>query len=290
MDVGIGIDGLRPDHGRLFVVVGVFDGLHRGHRYLLRHLRREALRRGARPAVITFDAHPDEVIVGAAPPLLCDPDERLARLAAAGVGVTVVQHFDDALRATTYEAFVTAIRSRVDLAGFLMTPDAAFGHQRRGTPETLAELGREVGFEVVVVPPYELDERPVRSGTIRVDIAAGDLNGARRLLGRTVAAVGEVIGPQVGSGDPAASLDGIRLRFPIPVALPPEGGYRVTVEPAWSTKGRVGVPVRSTARVTAEGLTVWARSSSRSPRGPRLRVAFTSEVSTEDHRDDRPER
>ena len=103
MDVVTGIDRLRPEHGRLFVVVGVFDGLHRGHRYLLRHLRREALRRAARPAVITFDAHPDEIIVGAAPPLLCDPDERLVRLAAAGVEVTVVQHFDDALRSTTHE-------------------------------------------------------------------------------------------------------------------------------------------------------------------------------------------
>ena len=305
MDVVTGIDRLRPEHGRLFVVVGVFDGLHRGHRYLLRHLRREALHRVARPAVITFDAHPDEVIVGAAPPLLCDPDERLARLAAAGVGVTVVQHFDDALRATTYEAFVAAIRSRVDLAGFLMTPDAAFGHQRRGTPETLAELGREVGFEVVVVPPYELDERPVRSGTIRVDIAAGDLNGARRLLGRPVAAVGEVIGgaggasgsdPAVGGGGATvgsrrpvshshrAAIDpeGVRLRFPIPVALPPQGRYRATVERAWSAEGRLGAPVRRTAQVTAEGVTIlglrWA------PDRPRLRVAFSAEASPE--RDD----
>jgi hypothetical protein len=235
--------------------------------------------------VITFDAHPDEVIVGAAPPLLCDPDERLARLAAAGVGVTVVQHFDDALRATTYEAFVAAIRSRVDLAGFLMTPDAAFGHQRRGTPETLAELGRQAGFDVVVVPPYELDERPVRSGTIRVDIAAGDLNGARRLLGRPVAAVGQVIGsggatgPAAGpNGDrPPAVAEGIRLRFPIPVALPPQGRYRATVERAWSAEGRRSAPVRRTAQVTAEGVTILGLRSA--PEGSRLRVAFSADAS-----------
>lgn len=279
MDVVTGIHRLRPEHGRLFVVVGVFDGLHRGHRYLLRHLRTEARRLDARPAVITFDAHPDEVIVGAAPPLLCDPDERLARLAAAGVEVTIVQAFDDVLRVTPYDDFVAAITARVELAGFLMTPDAAFGHLRRGTPEALAELGRAAGFEVVVVPPYELDERPVRSGTIRVDIAAGDLNGARRLLGRPVAAVGDAIGPGRGAtgSDPAVDGGDVLLRFPIPVALPPQGRYRATVEPAWSAEGRLRHPVRRTAQVTAEGVTV--RGLLGMPQRSRLRVAFSAEAS-----------
>ena len=66
-----------------------------GHAYLLRHLVTEAARLDAAPTVITFDHHPDEVLVGNAPPLLIDPAERLERLAAAGVAVTVVQHFDD---------------------------------------------------------------------------------------------------------------------------------------------------------------------------------------------------
>ena len=143
-----GIDALQHELGRLYLAVGVFDGLHRGHLYLLRELRRAAERAGARPAVITFDAHPEELIEGLAPPLLCDPDERLVRLQAAGVEVTVVQHFDHALRITLYDAFVAAIRERVDVAGFVMTPDAAFGYERGGTPETLAALGEREGFAV----------------------------------------------------------------------------------------------------------------------------------------------
>ena len=183
MDVVEGVESLNAGHGRLFVVIGVFDGLHRGHAYLLEHLTREAAKRGARPSVITFDHHPDEVIRGSAPPLLLHPAERLDLLAGAGVAVTVVQHFDEAVRHTPYDAFVGAIGSRVDLAGFLMTPDAAFGFERRGTPETLAELGRRDGFDVVVVPPFTLDGRAVRSSDIRTAIAAGDLATASELLG-----------------------------------------------------------------------------------------------------------
>ena len=96
MHVVQGIDALRPQLGPIFVVVGVFDGLHLGHAYLLEHLVAEAAARGAQPTVITFDHHPDEVLMGKAPPLLLDPGERLERLEAAGVAVTVVQPFDEA--------------------------------------------------------------------------------------------------------------------------------------------------------------------------------------------------
>jgi len=171
METVAGVEGLRPEHGPIFAVVGVFDGLHQGHVYLLDHLVREALARDARPCVITFDHHPDAVLTGTAPPLLLHPDERLERLAAAGVDVTVIQHFDEAVRRTTYDDFIATIRRGTDLAGLLMTPDAAFGFERRGTPDALAALGRERGFDVVVVPPFSLHGRPVRSSDIRAAIA-----------------------------------------------------------------------------------------------------------------------
>ena len=220
MDVVQGVDGLRPQHGRLFVVIGVFDGLHRGHTYLLEHLRDEAGRRSARPTVITFDHHPDEVIQGVAPPLLLHPAERLERLAAAGVEVTVVQHFDERVRRTAYDDFVEMIGSRVDLAGFLMTPDAAFGFERRGTPEALADLGSRRGFDVVVVPPYTLDGTAVRSSDIRAAIARGDLARARELLGRDVTV----------TGTPRPEGNALRLEFEMPVALPPPGTYPASTD------------------------------------------------------------
>jgi len=222
MRVVEGIDHLAASDGRLFVVVGVFDGLHRGHAYLLEHLRAEASERGARPAVITFDHHPDEILTGAAPPLLLDPDERLERLEAAGVEVTVVEVFDVALRMTPYDRFVRRIADRVDLAGFLMTPESAFGHDRGGTPEAVAALGRDLGYDVAVVPALEIDGRAVRSAEIRAAIASGNLAEAERLLGHPYAVV--------GLADRGAA--GAHIRVPMPVALPPEGEYAVRIDVA----------------------------------------------------------
>ena len=221
MDIAAGVEGLRPEHGPIFAVVGVFDGLHLGHAYLLEHLVREAAIRSARPCVITFDAHPDEVLTGSAPPLLMHPDERLARLEAAGGEVTVVQHFDEAVRHTPYDAFVATILAGTSLAGLLMTPDAAFGFQRKGTPDALASLGREREFDVVVVPPFSIDGRPVRSSEIRSLIAAGDLQGAAELLGRPVTLRGE--------------LRDRSLVFDLPLALPGNGTYACEIDGAAAT-------------------------------------------------------
>src|SRR5262245_29332082 len=239
MDLVQGVDGLRPAHGPIFAVIGVFDGIHRGHVYLLDHLVREASARGARPTVITFDHHPDEVLTGSAPPLLIDPGERLALLAGAGVDATVVQHFDQAGRHITYDAFIDMIRAGAELAGLLMTPDAAFGYERRGTPEAVATFGAERGFDLVVIEPFELDGAPVRSSDIRAAIARADLATAERLLGRPVSLRGR-------------ERDGT-LTFAMPMALPPDGAYRCRVDGRVGTATVEGATVRLAGAETIDG-------------------------------------
>ena len=230
MEVVTGVDGLRPAHGPIFAVIGVFDGLHRGHIYLLDHLVREALSRGAHPCVITFDHHPDEVLTGSAPPLLLHPDERVARLGDAGVDVTVVQHFDDAVRRTAYDQFLATIRAGTKLSGLLMTPDAAFGYQRAGTPDAVRALGERDGFDLVVVDPFEIDGAAVRSSEIRSAIERGDLTTAERLLGRPVGLRGE-------------ARDG-RMTFDWPMAMPPRGDYAVRIDGRPATATIDGATVR----------------------------------------------
>jgi riboflavin kinase/FMN adenylyltransferase len=263
MKVVHGIGALDRSVGRSFVVIGVFDGLHLGHLYLLEELRRAAAARDAKPIVITFDHHPDEILTGSAPPLLCDPEERLGRLAAAGVEVTVVETFDVALRMTPYDAFVRRIAERVDLAGFLMTPESAFGHDRLGTPETVAELGRASGYAVVVVPPFLVDGRPVSSGEIRRAIGAGRLADAERLLGRSYAVTGTV----------GASTS---LRFAMPVAIPPPGTYRILMSSAARPSDRsreASITIGPDGMLRVDGLTRPLDESDR------LRVVFVGAVS-----------
>jgi hypothetical protein len=147
-----------------------------------------------------------------------------------------------------------------------MTPDAAFGHERRGTPETLARLGEELGFTVVIVPPFDLAGRPVRSSEIRRAIAAGDFAGARALLGRRVAVTG-VVAERGAAGREAL------LRFPLPVALPPAGPHRAALSAAWGPGLRPGPARRATVVVDAEGAVV-VRAHPEALRHDRLRVAF----------------
>jgi riboflavin kinase/FMN adenylyltransferase len=254
----VGREQLTPSVGPILVSIGVFDGLHLGHAWLLDRLVREARLRDVRPAVVTFDAHPDAVLHGAAPPLLMDPAERLERLGELGVEVAVIEHFDDALRRTPYDRFVAGITGACRLAGFVMTPDAAFGHERGGTPTALAELGRREGFEVILVPPFTLDGREVRSSDIRAAIAAGDFETAARLLGRPYAVVGNGV---------EAGVSRVGIDFPMPVALPPAGEYDVTIEwpdgtPSWPAgaivdrAGRLtlaSIPFEAPARIVFPG-------------------------------------
>jgi FAD synthase len=255
VSVVAGVERLGPEHGPLFAVIGVFDGIHLGHQYLLRHLVSEARERAARPSVITFDSHPDEVIVGAAPPLLLDPDERIRLLEEAGVEVIVVQHFDAALRMTEYDEFLHHISARTTLAGLLMTPDAAFGHDRRGTAQAVAGLGERDGFDLVVVPTFEIGGRSVRSSDVRAAIAAGDLRVASELLGRPYAIV-------------ATAAENGALHCAMPVALPPAGSYRVAFRCDDASEARpitLDVGVGQTLRVHRPGS---------EPDGTRVQVAF----------------
>ena len=255
VNVIAGVEGLEPGHGPLFAVIGVFDGIHLGHQYLLRHLVSEARERAARPAVITFDSHPDEILVGAAPPLLVDPSERLRLLGEAGVDVVIVQHFDAALRMTEFDDFVHRITAGTSLAGLLMTPDAAFGHDRRGTAEAVTALGEKDGFDVVVVPQFAVDNRPVSSSEIRRRVTAGDLRGASELLGRPYLIVA------------TAGEDGF-LEVAMPVALPPAGSYRAVVE-------CVGVAEPRSAMVNVdEDGSLRLDPSSAEPSGTYVRVEF----------------
>ena len=203
------------------VTIGAYDGVHRGHQFVIGHLRRLAAAGGLDTVVLTFDRHPAAVVrPESAPKLLTDLDQKLEVLAATGVDHTVVLHFDEARSQEEPEDFVRqvlvqALRARVVVVG----EDFHFGRRRRGNVELLSRMGESLGFEVVHVPLL-----PGTSSTaVRTLLTAGDVAGAAELLGRPYQVRGVVEkGDQRGRelGYPTANV-----AVPPDILLPSPGIY-----------------------------------------------------------------
>lgn len=198
-----------PPVGPAVVTLGVFDGVHLGHRHVLARTAAVARHLAAAPVALVFTPHPDEVLrPGTVVPRLLPPAVTLERLEAAGVRPIEVR-FDDGLRALEPEAFLAGLSPALDLRGITMTPDSAFGRRRAGTLDRVREIGAELGFEVVAVEPAETDGMPVSSSRIRTLLAGGDVEGAARLLAAPPFLRGTVVhGDQRGRllGYPTANL------------------------------------------------------------------------------------
>jgi riboflavin kinase / FMN adenylyltransferase len=218
-----------PRIGPAALVMGVFDGLHAGHRALIDATRRAAAERGAASVALIFEPHPDEVIrPGRRVPRLVSPLRTRELVAEAGIDHVVALRFDEQLRALAPEEFLAALAPEIELRALVMTPDSAFGHRRAGTPQRMTAHAAEAGYDVVVVPVEELDGLPVSSSRVREAVAASDLRLARRLLGRPPTVEGTVIfgdGRGRELGFPTANL-----RTLYEPALPPLGIYLGSVE------------------------------------------------------------
>jgi riboflavin kinase/FMN adenylyltransferase len=224
-----GLDALRRDALRRPVAtVGVFDGMHRGHRHLLELLRAMADRRDGEAVVLTFDTHPMAVLRGAPPRRILSPAHRLALLGRLGVDVAVTLPFDERMRDTSHEAFVEEVLvGRMGIQGLLFGWNSTFGRGGLGTAATVAPLGERFGFEVVRAPAIALDGRPISSSRIRDAIQEGDLATAAAMLGRPPTLGGRVVrglGRGRTLGFPTANVDtGGEI-------LPPRGVYQVVLE------------------------------------------------------------
>jgi riboflavin kinase/FMN adenylyltransferase len=272
------IDAL-PSGIRIVVTVGVFDGMHRGHRAVLCSTVRTARRLGAVPVVVTFSTHPDALFGGVTPPLLCDPEERLSRLADMGVEHAVARPFDRSVAGLTAEEFIEALANGRDLAALVMAPESAIGRGRAGTPGVLAELGLRAGFAVKVVPTLLVDGIAVSASRIRGLLGAGRPAAARRLLGWRPAVIGSVV--EGASRGRTLGYRTANLAFERPVALPSNGIYAVDVSwggeplrPSRRAGGVASLGVRPTFGVGERLLEVHLFDVDEDLYGARLRVAW----------------
>jgi len=196
-----------PEGTGSVVSIGMFDGIHLGHRAILATNVERARERGLRPTVVTFRSHPKRLILGHAPRTLTTLEHRLELFERAGVEHACALAFDEELRSMEAMDFVREVCvEALGAEAFVLGFDSKFGNGRRGTPELL----RSEGFDVEVVPKVSVRGRAVSSTAIREAVELGDLEGAETMLGRRVTVFGRVVhGARMGRqlGFPTANLD-----------------------------------------------------------------------------------
>lgn len=225
--------GELPSIGPAVITLGVFDGVHRGHRHVLDATAQAARDRHAASVALVFSPHPAEVIhLGTTVERLLPPDVTLERLAAVGIDHALEIRFDSRLRNLEPEAFLAGLSPAMELRGITMTPGSAFGRARAGNLERVAEIGAENGWDCISVEPLTVDDEVVSSSRIRDALREGQVEAATSLLGAAPFLRGSVVhGDERGRelGFPTANL-----AFDYPAALPALGIYL----------GRVHVPDR----------------------------------------------
>jgi riboflavin kinase / FMN adenylyltransferase len=193
------------------VTIGVFDGVHLGHKYLISKLKELASQQGFADFVITFDKHPQETLSPRSqPPFLTDASEKALLLKKEGVTAVIVLEFNAELSRLSARDFLTLLQKQLRLKGLVIGPDFALGHKGEGNIPTLQRLGAEMGFTVTVIPAIKNNGDVVSSTAIRRAMAEGDMEKVRRFMGRPFSLHGCVIrgkGRGKGLGFPTVNLD-----------------------------------------------------------------------------------
>lgn len=204
------------------VALGMFDGVHLGHRALMTHVVDEAKRKRISPVVATFSNHPMEVLGGGAK-LLTDVRERNAILRSFGVEKVWSEPFTAQMAGLSPEAFVDELLARWDVSLVVVGYNYTFGAGGAGTTKTLKRLGLERGFSVDVIQPVLYEDEPVSSTRIRAAVERGEMEQAAAMLGRRYSLSGNVVrNRRIGRriGFPTANIEHDARRV-----LPREGVY-----------------------------------------------------------------
>ncbi len=208
--------------------IGNFDGVHLGHRAILKAAIDHARTAGGTAFALTFDPLPAKLLAPArAPRLILTPDDKLEMLRLSGIEGVIVLNFTLDLSMLSPRDFVRDyLRAKIGVREVVVGHSVSFGHNRAGNAAMMVELGREFGFDTEVVGPIKIDGIEVSSTKVRKAIATGDLRGAARLLGRYHFLRGPVVrGRERGRtiGFPTANLASETE------CIPPDGVYATRV-------------------------------------------------------------
>lgn len=220
MEVVREIDNFTNNEGPLFLALGNFDGVHRGHQRLIGDLVKKARANNGIAAAFIFEPHPAMVLnPSRAPKLLVTAERKAELLKKMGLDKLIYNTFDLAISQCSPEEFVKSILvERLKIREAFVGFNYSFGHKGSGTPQLLKELGEKYDFQVNIIPPVEIKGQVVSSTIIRQALDAGDMELAREMLGYYPMIEGKVIeGEKRGAtiGFPTANL-GIGAELNIP--------------------------------------------------------------------------
>lgn len=201
-------DDLRP----CVATIGFFDGVHRGHQFLIANVREEARKAGLSSLVITFDRHPRQVLSqDYQPRLLTTLDRKLQLLSLTGVDNVAVLHFTKEMGALSARDFMQQIlRDKLNVRELIIGYDNRFGHNRAEGFDDYVGYGKEIGIQVRQATPFAVGDIKVSSSLTRSFLEGGEVEMATRCLGRPYELSGMVVkGFQQGRklGFPTANLD-----------------------------------------------------------------------------------
>ena len=219
MEILRSIPELEQLSGPLFLAIGVFDGVHRGHEAVISTSAAHARSEKGTPVVVTFDPHPEKVLrPNEAPHLLTATKHKIALIRNLDVAHLLIIKFDIQFAATPPEDFVQQLTAHSKpLREICVGHEWSFGKDRRGNLDLLKKLGGHFDFNVVGIPPVKVNGTVVSSTAIRRAIEHGDFAKAAEMLGREYTILGTVVrGDNLGKkiGFPTANLSAHSEQFP----------------------------------------------------------------------------
>jgi riboflavin kinase / FMN adenylyltransferase len=204
------LDSVPADFGPCALTIGNFDGVHFGHRRILRRLGEIARARGWKPSVLTFDPHPTRIVAPERTPrLMTSPDRRAELMREEGIQQVLILPFTNEVAHLSPEDFVRQmVAGRLQARAVLVGDNFRFGYRHEGDVKLLAKLGGQFGFETEIVPAISCRGRVVSSSGIRGLIEAGLVSLASRFLLHPYALEGNVVsGRGVGSQQTVPTLN-----------------------------------------------------------------------------------
>jgi riboflavin kinase/FMN adenylyltransferase len=204
------LDDVPADFGPCALTIGNFDGVHFGHRRILKQTVALAAERGWKSAVLTFDPHPTQIVApDRTPVLLTSPAHRAELMSEEGIDEVLILPFTAEIAHLSPEEFVQQLLvDRLQVRAVLVGFNFCFGYRQSGNVRLLAELGRRLGFETEVVEPVNWRGRMVSSSGIRALLRDGRVALAARLLQHPYALDGAVVsGRGVGSKQTVPTLN-----------------------------------------------------------------------------------